>query len=216
MSKTNIPYEAPRYALDGFNCPLCHAYSTMHWADGKATYWSNHFTTDVSDVAFVRCSRCNKWSVWYDEKLIYPNDISVDDPNEDLPEVVKNDYREAASILQDSPRGSAALLRLAIQRLCDALVEGEDDLNTKIGTLVRRGLDSKIQKALDAVRVIGNEAVHPGQIDLNDSPQIAGQLFKLVNIVGHRMITEPAEVDAIYDMIPQAKKDGITARDKSG
>lgn len=146
----------------------------MRWAGGKANWWDSNYSSDVSNVDFAQCNRCNRWSVWYEEEIIYPKDISVDDPNEDLPEAVKKDYSEAASILQDSPRGSAALLRLAIQKLCDSLVDGKDDLNNKIGTLVSNGL-----KALDAVRVIGNEAVHPGQIDLDDSPQIASQLFKI-------------------------------------
>lgn len=77
-----------------------------------------------------------------------------------------------------------------------------------------QGLDSKIQRALDVVRVIGNEAVHPGQIDLNDSPQVVHQLFKLVNMIAQRMITEPREVNEMYDLLPDGKKDGIEARDK--
>ena len=214
MTNSNIPYQAPNYGLDGFNCPLCHAYSTMRWAHGQARLWDNNSLDGVNDVDFARCGRCSQWSVWQQEDMIFPKNISVDDPNDDLPEAVKKDYLEAALILQDSPRGSAALLRLAMQKLCNSLIEGKGDLNTKIGTLVINGLDSKVQKALDAVRVIGNEAVHPGQIDLNDSPQIASQLFKLVNLIGQRMITEPAEVDAIYDALPQDKKDGIDARDK--
>lgn len=138
----------------------------------------------------------------------------VEGPNDDLPEAVIEDYQEASEILQRSPRGAAALLRLAIQKLVDELVEGRDDLNTKIGTLVANGLDSRIQKALDSVRVIGNEAVHPGQIDLKDSPEIAHQLFKLVNLIGRRMITEPAEIEELYSSLPSGKLKGIEDRDK--
>lgn len=145
--------------------------------------------------------------------MVYPKSILVDSPNDDLPQEVKDDYIEAASILSYSTRGAAALLRLAIQKLCNYLVDGEGDLNTKIGELVNQGLNRKVQQALDIVRVIGNEAVHPGQIDLKDDINTASQLFRLVNIIGHQMITEPSEVDAMFNSLPEAKKQQIEKRD---
>lgn len=147
--------------------------------------------------------------------MIHPEATLTEKPNEDLPDEVKKDYLEAASILQKSPRGAAALLRLAIQKLCDSLDTSNKDLNGKIATLVSKGLDVKIQKALDIVRVIGNEAVHPGQIDLNDTPEIAHQLFKLVNLVAQRMISDPSELDEIYSKLPVEQLDAIKKRDQN-
>jgi len=63
------------------------------------------------------------------------------------------------------------------------------------------------------VRVIGNEAVHPGTIDLRDDRTTANKLFKLVNFIAHKMITEPREIDEIYGSLPEDKKDGIRKRD---
>jgi len=207
------PYQAPEPELDAFNCPHCNAYASMYWASGAASWLTNGRTVPVDNVTSAQCSRCNKWSIWYEEAMIFPKVITVDAPNNDLPEKVRNDYSEAATILQDSPRGSAALLRLAIQKLVDSLVAGKEDLNGKIGKLVESGLDAKIQKSLDIVRVIGNDSVHPGQIDLNDSPEVAHQLFKLVNLIGQRVITEPAEVQSLYDSLPENKKKAIEQRD---
>jgi hypothetical protein len=145
--------------------------------------------------------------------MIYPIVGAAPIPNSDLPEEVKRDYEEARSIASLSPRGAAALLRLAIQKLCRALGEKGEDLNNDIASLVKKGLNAKVQKALDSVRVIGNEAVHPGQMDLRDDADTAGKLFGLVNIVADAMITKPKRVDEIYEGLPKSKRAAIAERD---
>ena len=37
-----------------------------------------------------------------------------------------------------------------------------------------------IQKALDFVRVVGNEAVHPGEINLDDNKELYSLIFCLI------------------------------------
>jgi hypothetical protein len=146
--------------------------------------------------------------------MVYPGQIEVESPNNDLPDDIKVDYLEAANIMNQSSRGAAALLRLAVEKLVNGLDAKGKDLNTKIGDLVSKGLSPKIQKSLDVVRFIGNEAVHPGQIDLNDSPEIAQTLFRLVNVIADDMITKPKEIDLIYDeLVPENHKNGINKRD---
>ena len=62
---------------------------------------------------------------------------------------------------------ACALLRLALQELLIQLgVSG--DINSAIKSLVQKGLDSNIKDALHTVRVIGNHAVHPGNIDFDE------------------------------------------------
>lgn len=146
---------------------------------------------------------------------MYPDSAGIDSPNDDLDDDIVADYNEAASILQKSPRGAAALLRLAVQKLCKQLGEPGKDINTDIGNLVQKGLSPTIQQALDALRVIGNESVHPGQIDLRDDPGTAQALFRLLNKIAETMITEPRQIQEIYDKIPESKKKAIEKRDKN-
>jgi len=64
------------------------------------------------------------------------------------------------------------------------------------------------------VRVIGNEAVHPGVIDLKDDRDTANKLFKLVKFIAEKMITEPREIEELYNSLPEDKLKGIKDRDK--
>lgn len=134
-------------------------------------------------------------------------------PNPDLPADVLQDYEEAGSIVGQSPRGAAALLRLAIQKLCVILGEKGAKIDDDIASLVKKGLTPMVQKALDTVRVIGNEAVHPGILDLKDDRDTAMKLFKLVNIISEQMISNPRHVDELYEKIPVSSRKAIERRD---
>jgi hypothetical protein len=126
---------------------------------------------------------------------------------------VKPDFDEASRIVNLSPRGAAALLRLCIQKLCDSLEPTAKDLNDAIGRLVKKGLSVQVQQALDVVRVIGNNAVHPGQIDLKDDKATAIRLFELVNLIAEQMISQPKHVQAMFDSLPDTAKQQIQQRD---
>lgn len=205
-----IPYKPPQFEENAFNCPFCNAFADQTWHSRL----SDDNSRILSNTEICYCGHCRFYSIWHEEKMIYPDFSNVEPPNEDLNKEVLSDYLEAASILQKSPRGSAALLRLAIQKLCIELGEKGKDLNTDIGNLVKKGLSTKIQKALDSVRVIGNEAVHPGEIDIKDDIETANSLFQLVNYIAYEMLTKPKEIDAIYNKLPDSKKEQIKKRDE--
>ena len=88
------------------------------------------------------------------------------------------------------------------------------NLNDDIAALVQEGLPVKIQQALDVVRVTGNHAVHPGQIDLTDDKELAMELFWLVNLVAENQITQPNKVQAMFERLPSGAKQAIQQRDK--
>jgi hypothetical protein len=166
------------------------------------------------DNCFVsRCYSCRALAIWMFDSLIYPSVTSDVRETLDAPADIRLDFEEAAKIVDASPRGAAALLRLAIQKLAVKLGEKGDNLNEDIASLVRKGLDPQIQQALDIVRVVGNEAVHPGQIDLRDDRATAMQLFDLVNLIVDAMITRPKNIAELYGRLPETKRRAIEQRD---
>ena len=172
------------------------------------------YAVPLSNLFLSLCFNCKKWAVWVNEDLIYPPKKFGSLPNQDLPQDVLAVVEEARATIVTSPKGAAALLRLAIQMLCKHLGETGNNLNDDIASLVRKGLKPLVAKSLDVVRVIGNEAVHPGTIDLNDDKDTAISLFELVNIIADQMITQPKKVDELYAKIPESKRKAIERRDK--
>jgi Domain of unknown function (DUF4145) len=160
----------------------------------------------------AKYSHCDKSTVWVQGKMVYPDSTNAPLPNADLPEEVKKTYLEAASISSKSPRAAAALLRLAVEMLCNGLEPNAKDLNQAIGNLVQKGLPVGVQQSLDIVRVTGNSAVHAGQIEV-DSEDVVSQLFTIVNLIGEYMISRPKKVSDMYDSLPQGARDQIQRRD---
>ena len=212
-----ISYTLPKYFKYSFNCPRCGVHSQQLW-----TLVTNRESGNVvSELAIAYCVHCmsmesrETYSIWYFCKMIYPEDIGVAPPNSDLDEDIRKDYTEARGIVNKSPRGAAALLRLCIQKMCKQLKEDGKNLNTDIGNLVKKGLPVQIQQALDIVRVIGNNAVHPGQIDLADDQDTAMLLFRLVNRIADDRITQPRFTQELYGLLPQDARDAIEKRDQN-
>ena len=146
--------------------------------------------------------------------MIWPQDISTAPlPNPDMPEEILSDYTEARSIVSLSPRGAAALLRLSIQKLCKHLNEKGENINDDIGSLVEKGLPVRIQQALDIVRVTGNNAVHPGEMQLQEDRETVSSLFELVNMIVENQISQPKAVDNLYGKLPPNAVEAIKKRD---
>ncbi|HEU5273414.1 MAG TPA: DUF4145 domain-containing protein [Xanthobacteraceae bacterium] len=175
--------------------------------------WTNS-QTEVANLKMSLCYSCGAYAVWHADTLLYPAHHFAVEPNEDMPADVKLDFAEAASIVDSSARGAAALLRLCIQKLMPHLGEKGENLNGDIKSLVAKGLDPRIQQALDVVRVIGNNAVHPGQIDLKDDKATAIKLFELVNTIVTATISAPKSIAQMYETIlPEAARAAIAKRD---
>ena len=122
-----------------------------------------------------------------DELVIFPKAYTRSRVSDDVPEEFQSDYEEAALILADSPKASAALSRRCLQHI----------LREKAG-MKGRTLKDEIQKVIDSntlpsdlielmttVRELGNVAAHPTK-DKN---------------TGNIVPVEPGEADLCLDVI---------------
>lgn len=142
-----------------------------------------------------------------------PAEAPVPPYHEDLPETCQSDYDEARDIVSRSPKAAAALMRLVVQKLMVALGQAGNNINDDIGALVKAGMPVEVQKALDYCRVIGNNAVHPGEITIDDDPSIAHSLFEMVNFVVEDRITKPKKIADLYNKLPAGALKAVEKRD---
>jgi hypothetical protein len=175
---------------------------------------SEYLRTHIENINISKCYNCKDISIWVYDQIVYPSTKVEIQPNQDLPTHIVKLFEEAREIVGASPKGAAALLRLSIQHLCKELGESGKDINKDIASLVSKGLNPLVQKALDIVRVVGNEAVHPGEINLDDNRDTALQLFSVINLISDQMITHPKQVETMYSGLPEGKLLGIEQRNK--
>lgn len=239
-TKQNI---SPRFEWTAFVCPHCWDLTSHEWAklenlhhpedytEYNGEYWDSYYSFHKST-----CKECEWICLRYceeflprlgggeeriEEKMIFPwwcNESTIP-AHPDMPKEIKKDYAEAAAILDNSPRWSCAILRLALEKLLDTIIEkkGQDkkDINKSIAYLIWEGvLSERLSKMMDAVRVIGNWAIHPWVLDLKDTKQTALKLFSIFNYIVEELISRPKREEELFWMIPDPLKEWIEKRNK--
>jgi len=205
-------YVPPEVDQGAFHCPHCEVYADQSWQNIN---WGIRNPTRILDGRIGECNHCDDYTLWVGGEMIYPEGSSAPLPSDDMPDEVKEDFNEARRIVNQSPRAAAALLRLAMEKLGRELT-GEDNqsLHNMIGDLVDQGrIDERVQQALDSVRVVGNEFVHPGEMDDRDNRKTALRLFDLVNAIVELTITREKLIQEEYENIPENQMKGIENRD---
>lgn len=205
-------YVAPSLKETGFHCPHCGSYAFQQHRPLYAAFPGKPGVAPLKGWVGTMCARCEGVSMWLNSTLVWPPSLVGPLPHARMPVDVRSDYEEARSIAAKSPRAAAALLRLALQKLCAHLGATDRDLNAAIGSLVAKGLPPGVVTGLDIVRIAGNNAVHPGELDLRDNPEIVAKLFRLVNYIVLQMIAGPNELDELWGQMPEGPREKAEQR----
>ncbi|WP_194192678.1 DUF4145 domain-containing protein [Clostridium chrysemydis] len=185
-----------------FICSYCKINSETKWLSysllkinqGKSYYklldnkfnisFNNSITkslrTPLKSIDISICENCNNVAIWLDHTLIYPKTLLTEKPIANMPIDIKNIYLEASKIVELSPSSAGALLRLALQNLITYLGY-TDDLDNCIHKLVKKGLDESILAVLESIKVIGNNPIKPGEINLSEKKSDVLILFNVLN-----------------------------------
>lgn len=224
-----MKYIKPEFLKKSFNCPYCGNLAQQEWLDilslgkiqmvkeyllgGKPRrkYKPVYISHDIEHVIkFSICQNCKEAAVWYGGELIYPliPTHSLPEPHKDLPDELREDYEEARRVFIESPRSAAALLRLIVEKLVELSGGKGKNLTERIHHLFKeKRLPKDIARALHIVRLIGNNAVHPGSLDVNDNVNIVLKLFTVVNIIAEYLLEKGnSTIEELYESLPDDKK----------
>ena len=200
------------YDKNSFICPYCSVFSQQTWIKSiTGEYLSDHEhnyfdETEISNLELCKCHACDKYSIWINKKMVYPIESKIELPNEDMPEEIKKDFLEARNIVNMSPRGACAILRLALDKLLTYLEIEGDTLYSKITSYCENNnVDDRLTKAFHSIRIIGNESVHIGNLRMEDDIETAGILFSMLNFIVDETITKTRKINHIYSQLPENK-----------
>jgi hypothetical protein len=127
-----------------FTCPYndCRTFAVQHWGEPgtvkirhNSSMISNRHFGKIPAIVFSLCEACGREAVYIGGRIVLPGETDAPPPAIDLPGDCVSDYEEARAILPQSPRGTAALLRLVIQKLLPHLGATKKTIDGSIGEL---------------------------------------------------------------------------------
>jgi hypothetical protein len=181
-----------------FQCPNCGLSARHKWYNiAKGAISKNgasYYEGFLPDLYMSLCSKCNRYTLWLNDKIIHPTVSFAPWPTEDMPLDIKDAFLEARAVVTSSPTAASALLRLCLQNLITHLGGIGKNLELDIAKLTKKDLPKKFRDQLRAVRVIGFDAVKPGEINLRDDVNTAVALFHLVNMIVEATISQQKKV----------------------
>jgi len=204
-----VPNLTLDYKQNVFQCPHC-GISAKHELHNlaKGVLSENgvsYYEAFLPDIYMSLCPQCNRYTLWLNDKIIYPALSFAPWPTEDMPLEIKDAFLEARGVVTASPKAASALLRTCLQNLMTHLGESGKNLEVDISNLIKKGLPEKFRDALWAVRVLGGDAVKPGEINLKDDVDTAVALFNLINMIVEAKISQQKKVNQLYTTLPNPK-----------
>lgn len=151
-------------------CPHCLTDFHDHWRHigVDENLRNEQFTVSITDCptckdSVITLRKFNKNNHAQSTTTIYPKGTSRAPLSTEVPDKFAKDYREACTVLADSPKASAALSRRCLQNLLRETAKvPASDLSKEIDAVLNsKQLPTYLANAIDAVRNIGNFAAHP-------------------------------------------------------
>jgi len=167
-------------------CPHCNVSFFEEWESTGALVWDDD--CKGQGLKYAQCPNCSRLIVRIiegpvdlqeqefvpreeDDKATTTNEFTVypvpdkTDLSEDVPENYRQDYLEAKSVVDISPKASAAISRRLLQNLLrDQMGIKNANLSKQIeGFLDLKDVPSYLSRSIDAVRNVGNFAAHPNK-----------------------------------------------------
>lgn len=213
---TAVTDHPPRQGASSYDCPHCGAYAQQVWFRVKKAE-KDGFEDLAVNLAVAVCHACQKRTIWRSHgyapnvqwELLYPAlRTEGPEPHADLPENLVGLYNEARAVLPVSPRAASALVRLTLEGLLSDLYSGS--LNDMIGAASAAGLAPEVVQAMDVLRFSGNQSIH--EIQSDDTLDNALALFRILNIVVERLITQPKQIRELHDALPDTVREAIDKR----
>jgi Domain of unknown function (DUF4145) len=149
-------------------CPHC----LQHFFSNPSRVHLGTHGEDDWTITLETCPNCNEAIIILyrmrptDEQAtihVYPRITGRPPLPNEVPASYHEDYCDAARLLVESPRASAAIGRRCLHRLLrESIGMGDTDLNRQIETLLAsKQLPRHLADAIDAVRYLGNFGLYP-------------------------------------------------------
>lgn len=204
-----------------FTCPYCgkeQTYSNNN-AEHQSACYRKGFVNHVAlfsvygdiEVLHIKCTNgtCNKITVVAHDKNrqwdIIPEDVHKHYP-EYIPLQIRNDYEEASSIIDRSPKAAATLLRRCLQGMIrDFWGIHKSRLYDEIDA-IKDKVSASQWKALNGLRSIGNIGAHMEKdVDLiiDIEPEEALKLQKMIELLLDKWYIARHEEEKLYADIVQ-------------
>lgn len=164
---------------------------------------------DVQNVSISYCFNCNEICLWVVDQMVWPRCATGPEPKLHASPEVRRETEAASHMLDASPRGAAAFLRLATEKLCKELGGSEESAKPEMAPLCQDEVDARVQRVLDAMRIIESNAVPPDHVGVGDTRATAETLSGLVNLICEKMIMEPRHLQALYAKVREGAQNGI-------
>ncbi len=209
MEITHHKTHPPTFEKKAFVCPHCGVLAAQTWSyvvQGLYQYMQPNGSVhpalfELENTTAAKCSNCRHFSLWYYGRMIFPYKGNIEMANPDLPVEALRDYNEAVDVANLSAKSAAALLRLALYKLCRHIAH-HDTLEENVAVLIKRGLPRELEHGLYEVRCLGAYAVAPGTIVQEDKLEMAFALFSFINSICDYFITQPKKIHEAVINLP--------------